>query len=77
MSQANTEPYTLPPNSQNLTGFPSPNNKTIGTPRQPNTTNHTYSRRKTKGITRTRRRSRSKPKYTSKNNKYRSRSKSR
>ena len=74
MSQANTVPYTVPPNSQNLTGFPSPNNKTIGTPRQPNTTNHIYSRRKGRTKTKTRRRSRSKPKYTSKNNKYRSRS---
>ena len=70
MSQTPTEPYVYPPNSQNLTGFPSPNNKTIGTPREPGPTNHTYSTRKPKGrITRFRFRSRSRPKYNSKTSK--------
>ena len=72
MSQTPTEPYVYPPNSQNLTGFPSPNNKTIGTPREPGPTNHTYSTRKPKGrITRFRfrSRSRSRPKYNSKTSK--------
>lgn len=60
MSQTPTEPYVYPPNSQNLTGFPSPNNKTIGTPREPRTNNHTYSTRKP--------RHRSRSKHNSKTN---------